>query len=433
MLLTAAGWGANQFSSLLTAYGLHLGLSGTTVTSLFAIYVVGLLPGLLLGGPVADRYGRKPVVLGAIGVGAIGTAALMVGAVAPAWLAVGRLLTGLGTGAALAAGSVWVRELSAADDHGTGARRAGMFLSAGFGLSGLVSAAVAQWSPLPMITAYVPHLVLCAIALALAASASETKPAPVAGPRSSGIRDPRFRWLVVPVAPWVFLAPAVGFGVLPGLVNAHLTGFETIYAGVATALTPGSGVLTQPLARRLAARSPLAPAVAGLVSVAAGLALAVPVILWTAPLPALVADVLLGGGYGMLVTYCLTEVGRIAPPARLARLTAVFWAVSYLGFCAPYAFALLSGIASPPVIFGTTAVLALLTCALVVVRSARDEADRDRQERRGADHVQRLGEPRVPQPVGDAGGGEHDRQLPHRGQHQEDRSEPDQLHGGVGR
>ncbi|GAA0507527.1 MFS transporter [Saccharopolyspora erythraea] len=402
LLLTAAGWGANQFSSLLGAYGTHLGLASTTVTSLFAVYVVGLLPGLLLGGPIADRFGRKPVVLGAVAVGVVGTAALMAGAVATPWLAVGRLLTGVGTGAALAAGSAWVKELSYAGDvvdEGTGARRAGLFLSAGFSVSGLVAALIAQWAPHPMVIAYVPHLVLCAGALTAAVAAPETRPhsLPVAA-SGSGLRDPRFWWLVVPVAPWVFLAPSVGFGVLPGLVDGRLTGSETVYAGVATLLTPGSGVLTQPLARRLAVGNRIVPALAGLWAVAAGLALAVPAIVLEQPWTALCADVLLGGGYGMLVTYCLTEVGRIAPPSRLARLTAVFWALAYLGFCAPYVFDLLTGVATPPVIFSASAVLALLTCLLVAARgrSARDEPDRDRQERRGADHVERLGDPRVP-------------------------------------
>jgi hypothetical protein len=48
-----------------------------------------------------------------------------------------------------------------------------------------------------------------------------------------------------------------------------------------------------------------------------------------------VADLLLGTGYGLCVTFGLTETAKIAPPAGLARLNAIFWALAYLGFCAP--------------------------------------------------------------------------------------------------
>lgn len=98
-LITAAGWGANQFSPMLGAYRRELGLSAATVTGLFAIYVLGLVPGLLLGGPGADRYGRRAVVLGAVALSALATGALLLGEVGVPWLGVGRF----------ASGSRWVR------------------------------------------------------------------------------------------------------------------------------------------------------------------------------------------------------------------------------------------------------------------------------------------------------------------------------------
>ncbi|MCI2419146.1 MFS transporter [Saccharopolyspora sp. K220] len=392
-LLTAAGWGANQFSSLLGAYQAELGLSERTATGMFALYVVGLLPGLLLGGPLADQRGRRPVVFGAIVISAAGTAALMAGVIAAPWLAVGRLLSGVSTGAVLAAGSAWVRDLShppfgTAAEDGVGARRAGVLLSIGFSVSGLVSALIAQWGPNPLVNAYFPHLVLCVAGLALARACPETRPREVArGPRGSGIRDPRFRQLVVPVAPWVFVRPTVAFGVLPGLVTADLPGFEIVYAGVATLITPGFGAVVQPLARRVARRGERAPAVVGLLAMAAGLALAAIAVWWAQPGLALFADLLLGTGYGFCATFCLTVVGRIAAPSTLARLTAVFWSVAYVGFCAPFAFSLLANFVAAPVLLVVLVGLALLTCVAV---SARDQADRDGQQRRRADHVQRL-------------------------------------------
>ncbi|WP_246154998.1 MFS transporter [Saccharopolyspora hirsuta] len=392
-LLTAVGWGANQFSSLLGAYQHDLGLSAQATTGLLALYVVGLLPGLLLGGPLADRRGRRPVVLGAVVVNAAATVALMIGVDAAAWLAVGRLLTGLSTGAVLAAGSAWVRELShppfgTAVEDGVGARRAGVMLSMGFSLSGLVSALIAQWGPHPLVIAYLPHLLLCVAGSALALSCPETRTdGSGSGARGRGMRDPRFRRLVLPVAPWVFVGPTVAFGTLPGLVSRDLVGFEIVYAGVAALVTPGLGAVVQPIARRIARRGERAPAVVGLLVLAAGLGLAAISAARVLPWAALVACLLMGVGYGFTVTFCLTVVGRIAGPGELARLTAVFWCISYLGFCTPFGISLLAPVVPAPVLLAVLVALVLITCAVV---SAGDQPDRDGEERRRADHVQRF-------------------------------------------
>ncbi|MDA3629437.1 MFS transporter [Saccharopolyspora sp. WRP15-2] len=392
-LLTAAGWGANQFSPLLGAYQRDLGLSAQATTGLLALYVAGLLPGLLFGGPLGDRRGRRPVVLGAVLVNAVATVALMIGVGGAFWLAVGRLLTGLSTGAALAAGSAWVRELShppfgTAVEDGAGARRAGVMLSMGFSISGLVSALIAQWGPHPLVIAYVPHLLLSAAGSGLALSCPETRSAGAeSGGLGSALRDRRFRRLVLPVAPWVFVGPTISFGTLPGLVTSELHGFDIAYAGIAALITPGFGAVVQPIARRVAQRGERIPAVVGLLGLAAGLGLAAVSVTWVLPWLALLACLLMGGGYGFCVTFCLTVVGRIAGPAALARLTAVFWCIAYLGFCTPFVISLLAPVASAGVLLLVLVGLALVTCAVV---SAGDQPDRDGEERRRADHVQRL-------------------------------------------
>lgn len=365
LLITAAGWGANQFSPLLGAYRQQLGLSPATVTGLFAVYVVGLIPGLLLGGPGADRYGRKPIVLGANVLSVLATFALM--ADLPLLLGIGRFFSGAAMGAVLAAGSAWVKELSNPPHDleappGAGARRASLLLSAGFGIGGLVAALLAQW--VSLLTAYLPHLVLSAVAIALAVRLPETVPPRVTG-GETGVRDPRFLRLVAPVAPWVFAAPSIGFAVLPGLVEKRLAGFETAYAGVAIVMVLGAGVLIQPVGRRIARRGVLTVAVTGLAGVAAGLLVGVLAAVTTQPVVALVADVLLGTGYGLCVTYGLTEIGKIAPPSGLARLSAIFWALTYVGFCAPYVFTLLTALTTAPVILTGAAVLTVLTAVAV--------------------------------------------------------------------
>lgn len=369
LLVAAGAWGANQFSPLLGAYRRHLGLSSATVTGLFAIYVCGLVPGLLLGGPGADRFGRRRIVLGAVTLSAVSTLALM--GDAPVLLALGRLGSGAAMGAVLAAGSAWVKELShppfdPVASPVAGARRASLLLTAGFGVGGLVAACLAQWAPAPLITAYLPHLILASAAFVLAVSLPETAP-PRTGKGSSGVRDPRFRRLVAPVSPWVFAAPSIGFAVLPGLVTARLKGLETVYAGVAIAVVLGAGLLIQPFGRRLAERGVLTVAVGGLGAIAAGLLLGVGAAMTGQPVIALAADLVLGAGYGLCVTFGLTEVGKIAPPGGLARLSAIFWALTYIGFCAPYLFALLASVAAPPVILAGAAGLAVVTGIAVLI------------------------------------------------------------------
>ncbi|MEU7254973.1 MFS transporter [Streptomyces rimosus] len=388
-MMTASGWSANQFSALLGAYRGDLGLTTATTTALFAVYVLGLIPGLLLGGPLADRRGRRPVVYTALATAAVATCLLMAGPVAAWLLWPGRFLTGLGAGALLTAGSVWIKELSSAPHDpstapGTAARRSGLFLSAGFASGGLAAALIAQWAPYPMITAYVPHLVLSAVAAAAAGRAPETvrtrsahRPAAHEAPPTTHDHASRgggasFRRLIAPVAPWVFAAPTIAFVTLPGLVGARLDGWQTVYAGVATAVTPGAGLLVAPLARRLAARHRLATAVTGLAAVALGLLVGALAVMAVQPALALAAAAVLGAGYGLCVAYGLTEVAALAPPHRLARLTARFWTLAYLGFFAPYGVTLLSALWSPQAILAAAALLAVLTLG-AVARAARRE------------------------------------------------------------
>src|SRR4051794_36995934 len=228
----AIGWGANQFVSLLVAYRDRSGLSVGTVDALVGAYALGLIPALLVLGPVSDRSGRAPVLRGAALVSLAATAVLMV---ADLWaLYAGRLLAGVASGAAFAAGSAWVEELSAADPDvpaGSGARRAAMALTAGFGLGPVVAGLLAQWAPAPLVIPYAPHLLVTLGVLVPLWRAPETVTGPAAGRglrvRSAGERA--FRGRVAPVAPWVFGAATVSIAVLPGLVTTTTAGWTVAF------------------------------------------------------------------------------------------------------------------------------------------------------------------------------------------------------------
>src|SRR4051812_34960866 len=373
----AIGWGANQFVSVLVAYRDHSGLSVGTVEALVGAYAVGLIPALLVLGPVSDRSGRAPVLRIAAIVSLAATPVLRVGSL---WaLYPGRLLAGLASGAAFAAGSAWVEELSAAPwdpapRPGAGARRAAMSLTAGFGLGPVVAGLLAQWAPDPLVTAYVPHvLVVLAVIVPLwRAPETVTASAQPAGSLLSGLRvrsaaDPVFRRSVAPVAPWVFGSATVSIAVLPGLVTATTAGWTVAFNALVAGVTLGTGFAVQPLARRLAATDPRRGAGLGLAGIGAGMVLAAGAAAATSPVLVTAAAVVLGAGYGCCLVSGLLQTQRIAPRGELAGLTAVYYALTYVGFAAPVVLAALARTVPYEVLLLALAALALLTLGVAVL------------------------------------------------------------------
>ncbi len=378
-MMTASGWSANQFSALLGVYRSDLGMSASATTGLFALYVLGLVPALLVGGPLADRYGRRPVALVALAVNLFSSLLLMAGAHWTAVLFPGRFLTGVGAGALLAAGGAWVKELSSPPYGAAGgaAKRSGLFVSLGFASGGLVASVLAQWAPDPLVTAYLPHVLLALLAWLGARHAPETRPRrevlPLPGRSPDAWRVVRGRFLrrFLAFAPWVFAAPTIGFATLPGLVDGHLRGWQTVYGGIATAVVPLAGMLAQRAVGRLAAWHRIAPGAVGLALSALGFALAACAAAAADPVLGLLAGAVLGAGYGLALAFGLTEVTRVAPPEHLARLTALLWTLAYLGMFAPYLVALLSVAVPVPVLLTALAALALVCCAAFTAREGR--------------------------------------------------------------
>ncbi len=365
-------WGANQFSSLLLAYRLHSGLSQSTADALFGVYALGLIPALLVLGPVSDARGRRAIVAASGLLSVLATLALIAGEHALGLLYLGRFLAGVCSGAAFAAGTAQIKELSVAPfdpaaGEQSGARRAAVALSAGFGLGALVAGLVAQWAPDPLILAYVPQLVVMAVALALLAAVPETVTERRRTPplstllRVPSAGHPRFARIVAPAAPWVFAAPAIAFAVLPALVRDQTGSFEVGFAALIAGLTLACGVSIQPLARRLDSPGDVRGMLTGLGAVFLGTllgALAGALRNWPLVVP---AAALLGCGYGICLVSGLLEIQRIARRDDLASLTAVFYALTYVGFAAPIVLAELQRLASAPVLLLCAAALVALT------------------------------------------------------------------------
>jgi MFS family permease len=378
LALAAVGWGANQFAPLLLMYQSRLGLATTTVEATFGLYALGLVPGLLLGGPVSDRYGRRRVTAPALLASLLGTALLSAGGSGVGWLFAGRVVAGVASGAAFSSGAAWIKELSAAASPATsnsGPRRATVAMTAGFGTGPLVAGALAQWGPAPTVLPYVPQLILASLAFVLVLRTPETR---AAAPRDSlwqqlrvpGVRDRRFVTVILPLAPWVFGTAAIALAYLPGLVVSRLGGYGLAFSAGVAGLTAGAGIAVQPLARRL--EDPARPRLLGaaLMIVVAGVLAAAAAAATSEPLLVIVAAILLGAGYGSCQVCGFAEVHRVAGPDDLAGLTAVYQAATYIGFALP--FLLATAARAVPASVLLLIVAALAACTLVwVTRQAR--------------------------------------------------------------
>jgi MFS family permease len=357
----AVGWGANQFSPLLVAYRHELRLSAGVEAALFSIYVATLIPGLLVGGPVSDRIGRRPAVLPFVVASPLATTLLMTGRHSLALLAAGRALSGLCSGAVFGSATAWVQELS--PDPAISARRAAVALSVGFGSGPAVAAALAEWAPDPLVVPYLPHVLIGLAAIAVIWGAPETVRARHArgagrGARSwppRAVRSGRFWRAVAPAAPWVFGSLALAFVVVPQ-ETTRPGSLSVGFAGLVTSLTVASGIAVQPLARWIETRLHLAGYVAGLGFAVLAVAATGVASTSASRAAAIGCAVAFGLAYGLCLVSGLRECERLADPDEHGAVVACYYALSYVGFGVPYLVAALNG---PLGRVGTLGVLAI--------------------------------------------------------------------------
>ena len=345
LAMFAVGWGANQFSPMLIVYRHALGLGPGEIAGLFAVYGVALIPGLLVGGPASDRFGRRAVVLPFAALSPVATLLLVLGPHSIAMISAGRALAGVCSGVVFGSATAWVQDLSHGD--GLSARRAALALSAGFALGPITAAVLAQWAGDPLVVPFLPHLAIGVAAFAIAATAPGARGdrRGAAARRNwppAAVRTRRFWLTVAPPAPVVFGAVALAIIVLPEEVTSAST-MSVGYAGLMTALTFAGGIGIQPAARRLAARHEHAGIIAGLAATVAGTAAGIAAVAAASRVLAGVAAVFLGLAYGLCLVSGLSQAERLAGARDRGAVVACYYVLTYLGFAVPYVVDALNG------------------------------------------------------------------------------------------
>lgn len=246
-LLLTAGWSANHFASVLVALREQLNLSPLLVNGAYGIYALGLVPSLLVGGALADRFGGRLVALAGSLIAVVGNSILMLFHGAPGLLT-GRFIVGLGVGLVVSAGTAWAARLNGA----AGSTLAGIVLTSGFALGPVISGlAEFAFSPLwlPFVLSIIASLMAVVFSLRtgdmprrILAVAEDPQVDPSASPRKALATS-------VPVAMWVFAAITTAFVGLAARVAEY---FETgvFLPGIAAAVGFGAGLAIQAAGRR---------------------------------------------------------------------------------------------------------------------------------------------------------------------------------------
>ena len=313
------------------------------VTVAFAVYAVGVIGALLLAGHISDWYGRRRVLLPALGI-AIASAVVFVASKSLAGLLTARVLNGISVGMVASTATAYLAELNAAGRPGAPPERAQLTSSAinvgGLGVGALVAGCLAQWVAHPLTVPYLVFLVALVLGAIGVALAPETREGPKPRPRYRPQRlsvpgAARSRFFAAALSAFVAFATV---GLFSGLAGVFLS--ETLHqpshavAGAVLCAMFSASVGAQFLTVRWPFNRDFE---VGMGAMVIGLGLAV-LAVWVRP-PSLAlfiaGGVLLGGGAGAIFKGAMGTVMAISSPDPIAESVAGMLLAAFVGLSLP--------------------------------------------------------------------------------------------------
>jgi MFS family permease len=315
--------------------------SSFVVTVVFAVYAVGVIISLLFAGHVSDFVGRRRVLVPALAIEMVAAVLFLVWAALPG-LIVARFVSGVGIGMITATATAYLRDLHTLRRPPAGSGRFEVVSTAanigGLGMGALVSGALAQFAPSPLIVPFAVFAGLLVLAIIGLAFTPETVHPPMVRPRyrpqhvTFGRGD---RASAIMAAAGVF----VGFAVLglftslaPGFVGATLHHPGRLLAGAVAFIAFGAAALAQTATGRLGNRTQM---LAGILAQAVGV-----VVLAVAMEDPNLAAFLIGGGLagagaGVLFKSALAAYVAAAEPSKRGEAASSLFLFAYLGLIVP--------------------------------------------------------------------------------------------------
>jgi MFS family permease len=336
LLTVFLGWlwvmaGVNLAAPLYAVYADEFGFSGLVLTTVFATYAVTLVASLLLCGRVADRFGRRPVILTGLATGCLALAVFSA-AESTAWLYAARALQGIAVGLISGPATAALVEIDPRRDTRRPALLAGLAQAVGSGLGPVISGCLAQWAPDPLRLSYLVGLAGTLVAVGFAWRLPERAPGRepwrIQWPRvPAGVRADFLRVGVTAGLVWASLA--LYLSVVPSYVAGLLGTHDLALLGANSALACFASAGTQVWAL-FHGSHPQRWQALGLTLLAGGLVLLV-VSSLTRSLPTVLAGaVVTGVGHGLAFIHAQHELNTFVPSQRRAEVSAAFVCCIYV-------------------------------------------------------------------------------------------------------
>ncbi|MFJ1767329.1 MFS transporter [Amycolatopsis sp. NPDC088138] len=370
-ILVAAG----APTPLLPIYEKEWGFAPWLLTLAFGVYALALLVAILVIGSLSDHIGRRPLMIGALGLELV---AMLVFLFSPSigWLIVARVIQGIATGAASSTLSAAVVELAPERHKKLGALMTGMAPLAGLGIGALFAGLLAQFVSGAAFAVWLVLVVVMALGTLFTAFTPETstrKPGALASlvPRVSV--PAQVRTLFVSTLPGTisaFMTMALFLGLVPIVLASVFAVKNPLVGALAAFVTFGAGTVVSAVTgavrphrlRVLGSGAMTIGAVLFVGSVGAG------------ALPLVWAAAVLGGA-GLGASFAGTTRGLVpeVKPHERAGLFAAIYLVAYLamGLSAIVAGLFVDVVGVRAVAAGFGVVLAIAALAGVVATTRR--------------------------------------------------------------
>ena len=364
-------------SPLYVVYQEAWGFSSTTLTFVFAIYVVGLLGSLLTFGALSDHIGRRPVLGAAV---ALQTVSLVffISAGNIEMLTIARFLQGVATGAAFTTLGAALVDLNPPHAPGRAGMISGIAPLGGLALGAVGCGALVQYGPEPTHLVFAILLAAMVFAAAIVALMPETSSLRPGARKSlrprvgipAGIRKQVYALVPIMAASWALAGLYLSLG--PS-VSASVFGMEShLVGGLVVTLLCGTGAITAFKLRDWTTDRLLGVAatmlLAGMVVTLVGLEL-------ESALVAAIGTLIAGVGFGASSLGTFGTFALIATPDERGELFAVAFVISYVCFSIPaviagYAASTSFGLRASSIVYG---IVVAILAALAIVAQRRTE------------------------------------------------------------